>query len=264
MKILAILALTIGLSSCGSGPQTMLDPQGKPGCVDAGFEWSERDSNCLLPSDFTPTFILEGVRVDETLKSEVEKYAQEVFPALNKGNLEWIRLIEFDTPLATTAAQCRSFDGWKGIEVNNTVWKDLSDNERKTVIFHELGHCNFDLSHDDGPKVMEDNVSDLEQSDFNDFFDYIDTLVSSPFYGFNSLTEVKSMSTITKVGTAMYKGYIDPYGGFTVTFNSDKTYDLRLTAHIDLDGTWSIENNVVTLVPTDSTDPTLNLILENL
>jgi hypothetical protein len=40
-------------------------------------------------------------------------------------------------------------DGYREIEINSTHWVNFSEEQKEQLIFHELGHCVFNLGHDD-------------------------------------------------------------------------------------------------------------------
>ena len=44
-------------------------------------------------------------------------------------------------------------DGYKEIQISPERWDEYSDLEQEQLIFHELGHCVFDLEHDDSTYV---------------------------------------------------------------------------------------------------------------
>jgi hypothetical protein len=40
-------------------------------------------------------------------------------------------------------------DGYREIEINSKSWPNFSEEQKEQLIFHELGHCVFNLDHDD-------------------------------------------------------------------------------------------------------------------
>lgn len=40
-------------------------------------------------------------------------------------------------------------NGYREIKINKNHWANYNESQREVLIFHELAHCEFDLSHDD-------------------------------------------------------------------------------------------------------------------
>lgn len=40
-------------------------------------------------------------------------------------------------------------DGYREIQINSQHWSSFSEEQKEQLVFHELGHCVFDLNHDD-------------------------------------------------------------------------------------------------------------------
>jgi hypothetical protein len=40
-------------------------------------------------------------------------------------------------------------DGYREIQINSTHWQFFTEEQKEQLVFHELGHCVFDLDHDD-------------------------------------------------------------------------------------------------------------------
>lgn len=40
-------------------------------------------------------------------------------------------------------------DGYREININSEHWASFSEEQREQLLYHELGHCVFDLNHDD-------------------------------------------------------------------------------------------------------------------
>lgn len=40
-------------------------------------------------------------------------------------------------------------DGYREIQINSLHWSNFSEEQKEQLIFHELGHCVFNLGHDD-------------------------------------------------------------------------------------------------------------------
>jgi len=50
----------------------------------------------------------------------------------------------------STAGVCYVWsDGYREIQINSMHWSNFSEEQKEQLIFHELGHCVFNLGHDD-------------------------------------------------------------------------------------------------------------------
>jgi hypothetical protein len=64
--------------------------------------------------------------------------------------------IVFDKLDSGKAGVCSKWaDGYREIQINPEHWSSYSDLEQEQLIFHELGHCVFDLKHDDSFMVAK-------------------------------------------------------------------------------------------------------------
>jgi hypothetical protein len=48
-------------------------------------------------------------------------------------------------------------DGYREIGINSKFWPNFSEEQKEQLIFHELGHCKFNLNHDDS-RLSYDNA----------------------------------------------------------------------------------------------------------
>lgn len=56
----------------------------------------------------------------------------------------------FNSLEANKAGVCYVWsDGYREIEINSKSWSSFSEEQKEQLIFHELGHCVFNLDHDD-------------------------------------------------------------------------------------------------------------------
>lgn len=66
-------------------------------------------------------------------------------------------------------------NGTREILINKEAWNDFSDTKREILIFHELGHCSLDRSHDDSlhnnhkTSVMHSIL--LDENIYNSYYD---------------------------------------------------------------------------------------------
>lgn len=44
--------------------------------------------------------------------------------------------------------QCEKIDGNKDVQIDINYWNRATDDQRETLIFHELGHCAMNLKHE--------------------------------------------------------------------------------------------------------------------
>ena len=75
-------------------------------------------------------------------------------------------------------------DGTREILIRESSWNSYSSRKQEILIFHELGHCALDRSHDEerykGYKVSLMSPQLINQVDYTDFYDqYIRELFSS-------------------------------------------------------------------------------------
>ena len=70
-----------------------------------------------------------------------------------------------------TVGQCE-YATWRHqiprVTINATRWSHLSELERKTLIYHELGHCLLGLGH--GTGVMQPRVHEANSTEINNLF----------------------------------------------------------------------------------------------
>lgn len=45
--------------------------------------------------------------------------------------------------------------GYKEIQISKILWNDYSITQREILIYHELGHCEFNLDHDDLRSIID-------------------------------------------------------------------------------------------------------------
>ena len=68
-----------------------------------------------------------------------------------------------DTALNETNSpgQCLSFKRSKFVyvSINKARWDTMSDNYKKTLVYHELGHCLLGLEHGEGGPIMNSSLS---------------------------------------------------------------------------------------------------------
>jgi hypothetical protein len=49
----------------------------------------------------------------------------------------------------TLAGSCRHYtNGYRDIHLNKLYWQEMTDKQRKALVWHELGHCILGLDHD--------------------------------------------------------------------------------------------------------------------
>lgn len=75
------------------------------------------------------------------------KYYIELFENSYNVNVNVPIIYNYEDPLYAGACYTYS-DGYKEIKVNKKFWENYSTEQREVLIFHELGHCVFNLDHD--------------------------------------------------------------------------------------------------------------------
>ena len=69
-----------------------------------------------------------------------------------------------------TAAWCNEWDyGEKNIEVSESHWNNMSEKRRQELIFHELGHCELNLDHNENYESDSCPTSIMNPYVFNDY-----------------------------------------------------------------------------------------------
>ena len=48
-------------------------------------------------------------------------------------------------------------DGYREVQINSTHWQFFTEEQKEQLVFHELGHCVFNLGHDDSLMPSNDN-----------------------------------------------------------------------------------------------------------
>lgn len=96
-------------------------------------------------------------KVEEEFVRHVDKFKQ-VY------NKDFHILIEWDTLDETTMAVCYSWtNGYREIHVDRVKWPTLTDAGQEQLLFHELGHCIFNLDHDEA-LIDKDDWDQIPQS----------------------------------------------------------------------------------------------------
>jgi Zn-dependent peptidase ImmA (M78 family) len=114
-------------------------------------------SNCTEQSDN---------EIDAELMIHFDTFVNEAAVRDLKISLDQIDLDAYVTNIETrgTLGQCKSYsDGSKQIIIDQPFWESASDIEREYVVFHELGHCLLNRSHDDS-KDSNGNCQSIMQS----------------------------------------------------------------------------------------------------
>lgn len=71
---------------------------------------------------------------------------------------------------AKTMGNCNSWsDGGREIKINIDFWPTLSEIGKEQLMYHELGHCVFDLTHEDRT-VVDKNGNTVYGSIMNTYF----------------------------------------------------------------------------------------------
>ncbi len=84
----------------------------------------------------------------------------------------------FKTKKGNTAAVCAiRTDGYREIQVDPRYWSKYGDSDRLELLAHEIGHCDYDLPHNNNKmgngcplSVMHDTV--FGDPCFSDYFDF--------------------------------------------------------------------------------------------
>lgn len=100
------------------------------------------ESNKFKSVDFAFIPFLEAYRIDKVLYTGIDT----------------IRDIEIRFQTISQlgkSGRCWSFgDGTHKIEIDPQYWFEGSDNDRLSLLYHELGHCDLDYQHSDTTSIM--------------------------------------------------------------------------------------------------------------
>ena len=175
MKLLTIMALLL-LASCGGGSTSPgTSPHGeefeKPVC-ETGHEWSEEDKLCLpvvtpvtpvcetgkewnevtqtcATIVTTPPPATPQTQVDSALQSIVNEYVSRSGNGLPSALTNISLTDEYDT--SDIIGGCLIFtNGNTEIRIKRSYWNGQTTNRKKSLMFHELGHCIENLGHTGG------------------------------------------------------------------------------------------------------------------
>jgi hypothetical protein len=47
-------------------------------------------------------------------------------------------------------------DGYREVQINSKYWYSFSEDQKEQIVFHELGHCVFNLNHDDSTLAVNE------------------------------------------------------------------------------------------------------------
>ena len=157
MNLTILLATMLFLTSCGGGSSAPgQSPHGEipttPVCR-TGSKWDTDSETCL--EDVTiPPFVPEPQTIVETsLQPLTSEYTERSNNELDGTVLTSIVLTNDFAD--NVIGSCYIFD--KGtpnetrrIKLNKEYWDSQTDDNKRSLLFHELGHCVEDLGHTDG------------------------------------------------------------------------------------------------------------------
>ena len=128
MKINCLILIFVLLIGCG---KTLLDPStwgSKPVVKDPRRNNSTNTELGYYVGRFETSY---GKKVDDVPVN----FANDLDEKLGKG----------------VAGVCWAWTGGqREVEINSNYWSDFTDEQREQLVFHELGHCVLNKSHDDG------------------------------------------------------------------------------------------------------------------
>lgn len=110
----------------------------------------------------------EPAKVDPDLKPYFERFSQDM--GWDVSNVSG----EFSTTIRPVVAQCISGQGSK-IQVDRAYFDTLDDLAKEQLLYHELGHCAFNLAHDDSQVYYKGSyvpASIMNISTFGDWYFY--------------------------------------------------------------------------------------------
>lgn len=87
-----------------------------------------------------------------TIDQAIEIYEKSTGNALKTPVYYADSTLDIFQKLPDSLAICAvSKSGDKKIIINTDYWKSASDTKRVYILFHEIGHCDFDMDHTDDP-----------------------------------------------------------------------------------------------------------------
>ena len=157
MNLTILLATMLFLTSCGGGSSAPGEsPHGEipttPVCR-IGSTW-DADSEICVEDQTIPPFVPEPQTIVETsLQPLTSEYSERSNNELDGTVLTSITLSEDFSD--SVIGSCYIFDigtsnETREIKLNKTYWDERTEDERRSLLFHELGHCVEDLGHTDG------------------------------------------------------------------------------------------------------------------
>lgn len=108
-------------------------------------------------------------KIEQEYKKDLEKYE------IKHGSFYDVLIMEYGVLPSHILGRCRT-DIVFGIKIRTlTLKKDINDEFLiKYIYYHEMGHCNFDLPHDDvGFKLMNTEISKEKVEIYKNNWDYL-------------------------------------------------------------------------------------------
>ena len=157
MNLTILLATMLFLTSCGGGSSAPGEsPHGEipttPVCK-TRTRYDATTDTCIEDQS-QPPFVPEPQTIVETsLQPLTSEYSERSSNELDGTVLTSITLSEDFSD--SVIGSCYIFakgtaNETREIKLNKTYWDERTENERRSLLFHELGHCVEDLGHTDG------------------------------------------------------------------------------------------------------------------
>ena len=174
MNLVILLTTMLFLTSCGGGSPPGESPHGTiptvPVCK-TGQKWDEGSESCLpmvqAPAD-EPAPVPEPeeqtvpqTNVEESLQPFTSEYSTRSGVSLDGSVLTHITLS--DDFADNVIGSCWIFnkgtaEETREIKLNRIYWENQNEDDQRSLLFHELGHCVEDLGHTDGAGNGECNT----------------------------------------------------------------------------------------------------------
>jgi len=103
--------------------------------------------------------------------------------------------VAFKSLKSPTIGVCYNYSsGKRQIYLDPSFWFSGTDSDRESLLFHELGHCDLNLGHENPSSIMEPNI--LSSFFYNEHRDYL----LNELFGLVSLVDLYT-TTATKTNT---------------------------------------------------------------
>ena len=128
------------------------------------------------------TFVEDVFEKDEPSR-HVNQTDQTFYEYLEELQINVRTPIIFSDQQAPTVGSCNIWtDGYREIQIDKGYWDSATDSQRKTLLLHEIGHCDHGLKHIEGTREDSCPYSVMQMVTFGDpcfdvhYYDYVEEI----------------------------------------------------------------------------------------